>query len=87
MKKRSYGLTALLILLLSFITIMTFAILSGCLCAALLVYLKTGCFMFGWVEDVLFSMKRGLITGLPVGAGIWIMSKLKEKKEDPPCDP
>ncbi|TCV90924.1 immunity protein [Biostraticola tofi] len=79
MTQRNYGLTTLLILLSSFVIIMTLVVLSGCLCAAFLVYLKNGAFIFGWQEDVLFSMKRGLITGMPVGTGIWILSKLKKK--------
>ncbi|KAA5962157.1 immunity protein [Pantoea sp. M_9] len=86
MKKRNYGLTTLLILLLSFVTIMTLVVLSGCLCAAFLVYLKNGTFILGWQEDVLFSIERGFITGMPVGAGIWILSKFKgnKEKEGPP---
>ncbi|MGB9095786.1 immunity protein [Erwinia sp.] len=89
MKQRNYGLTALLILLLSFVTIMTLVVLSGCLCATFFVYLKNGSFIFSWQEDVVFSIKKGLITGMPVGAGIWILSKMKEIKEDksPPSDP
>ncbi|MGD8106440.1 immunity protein [Pantoea sp. FN0302] len=80
MKQSNYGLTTLLILLLSFVTIMTLVVLSGCLCASFLVYLKSGAFIFGWQDDVLFSIKKGLITGIPVGTGIWILSKLKENK-------
>lgn len=58
MKPRTYGLKSLLILLVTFVVIMTIAILSGCLCAAILVYLKNGSFIFGWQEDVLFQLKE-----------------------------
>lgn len=89
MKPRNYGLTTLLILLASFVTIMTLVALFACLCAAFLVYLKNGNFIFGWQEDVFFSMKKGLITGIPVGTGIWILCRLKanKEKEAPPSDP
>ncbi|WP_369012163.1 immunity protein [Erwinia pyrifoliae] len=85
MKPRTYGLKSLLILLVTFVVIMTLAVLSGCLCAAILVYLKNGSFIFGWQGDVLFSIKRG-IAGIPTGVGIWILSRMKDKKT-PPSDP
>ncbi|WP_168386423.1 immunity protein [Erwinia amylovora] len=83
MKPRTYGLKSLLILLVTFVVIMTIAILFGCLCAAILVYLKNGSFIFGWQEDVLFSIKRGIAAGIPTGAGIWILSRMKDKTPPP----
>lgn len=78
MKSKNYGLKSFLILQVIFIIFMTLAILSGCLCAAIIVYLKNGSFIFSWHDDVLFSIKRGGGLGMSTGAGIWILSKFKE---------
>ena len=80
MKPNTYGFKSLFILLIIFIVTMTLAFLSGCLCAAILVYFKNGSFIFGWHEDVLFSIKRGIAMGIPTGVGIWLLSKIKEKE-------
>ncbi|ADP10708.1 hypothetical protein EJP617_10270 [Erwinia sp. Ejp617] len=45
-----------------------------------MVYLKNGSFIFGWQGDVLFSIKRGIAAGIPTGVGIWILSRMKDKK-------
>ncbi len=82
MTPNTYGLKSLFILLITFIVTMTLAFLSGCLCAATLVYFKNGSFILGWHEDVIFSIKRGIAVGIPTGVGIWLLSKMKEK-EDP----
>ncbi|KAB8310064.1 immunity protein [Erwinia endophytica] len=79
MTPNTYGLKSLFILLATFIVTMTLAFLSGCLCAAILVYFKNGSFIFGWHEDVLFSIKRGIVVGIPTAVGIWLLSKMKDK--------
>ncbi len=63
---------SLLILLLFCTIIMIMVVLSGCLCAAILVYLKNETFIFSWHDDVVFSVKKGVVTGIPTGIGIWI---------------
>ncbi|WP_445497555.1 immunity protein [Photorhabdus sp. SF281] len=81
-------LKSLLILLLSCTIIMIMVVLSGCMCAAILVYLKNETFIFSWHDDVVFSVKKGVVTGIPTGIGIWILSRLKENRENktPPSD-
>lgn len=81
-------LKSLLILLLSCTIIMIMVVLSGCLCAAILVYLKNETFVFSWHDDVIFSVKKGVVTGIPTGIGIWVLSRLKENRENktPPFD-
>lgn len=81
MTTNTYGLKSLFILIIIFIVTMILAFLSGCLCAAILVYFKNGSFIFGWHEDVLFSIKRGFVVGIPTGVGIWILSRMKQKEE------
>ncbi len=81
-------LKSLLILLLSCTIIMIMVVLSGCMCAAILVYLKNETFIFSWHNDVVFSVKKGVMTGIPTGIGIWILSRLKENRgnKTPPSD-
>ncbi|KOY62155.1 hypothetical protein [Photorhabdus heterorhabditis] len=73
---------SLLILLLFCTIIMIMVVLSGCLCAAILVYLKNETFIFSWHDDVVFSVKKGVVTGIPTGIGIWILSRLKGNREN-----
>ncbi|WP_118987475.1 MULTISPECIES: immunity protein [Photorhabdus] len=75
-------LKSLLILLLSCTIIMIMVVLSGCLCAAILVYLKNETFVFSWHDDVVFSVKKGVVTGIPTGIGIWVLSRLKGNHEN-----
>ncbi|AGB82119.1 hypothetical protein D781_1827 [Serratia sp. FGI94] len=42
-------------------------------------YYKIGVFNFGW-EDVIYSGKVGLASGIPIGIGGWVLSKLDELK-------
>ena len=81
MRPNTYGLKSLFILIITFIVTMILAFLSGCLCAAILVYFKNGNFIFGWHEDVFFSIKRGIVVGIPTGVGIWLLSRIKQKEE------
>ncbi|AWK41223.1 immunity protein [Photorhabdus laumondii subsp. laumondii] len=73
---------SLLILLLLCTIIMIMVVLLGCLCAAILVYLKNETFIFSWHDDVVFSVKKGVVTGIPTGIGIWILSRLKGSREN-----
>ncbi|PQQ22541.1 immunity protein [Photorhabdus luminescens] len=73
---------SLLILLLFCTIIMIMVVLSGCLCAAILVYLKNETFIFSWHDDVVFSVKKGVVIGIPTGIGIWILSRLKGNREN-----
>lgn len=42
-------------------------------------YYTIGIFNFGWA-DVIYSGKVGLASGIPIGIGGWILSKLDEHK-------
>ncbi|ECG5862886.1 immunity protein [Salmonella enterica subsp. enterica] len=72
-----YGVKTLIILLISLSIIMTLCVLSACFISSMIIYLRTNEFIFTWSGDVLFSMKRGVIVGCIVGAGIWLLSRLK----------
>ncbi|POD96002.1 immunity protein [Pectobacterium odoriferum] len=75
------SLKSLLILLIGCSLTMILVVFSACLCAAFLVYLKSGVFILSWHGDVIFSLKRGAVVGITTGAGIWLMSWLKANKD------
>lgn len=80
MGNRTYGLKSFLLLVISCVVIMILIALLACLCAAFLVYFKKGSFIFTWHDDVLFSLKSGIGTGVISGTGIWLLSKIDKNK-------
>lgn len=74
-------LKSLLILLIGCSLTMILVVFSACMCAAFLVYFKSGVFILSWYDDVIFSLKRGAIVGITTGTGIWLMSMLKANKD------
>ncbi len=80
MSNRTYGLKSFLFLTVSCVIIMIIIALLACLCAAFLVYLKKGVFIFTWHGDILFSIRSGAGTGAIVGIGIWLLSRMENNK-------
>lgn len=88
MKPQSVGPKLLILLIIyGFLTLTIIALIS-CLVASMLVYMKSGKFIFNWNDDVIYSIRTGIAVGVPTGIGIWLLSKLKEnkEKEDPFSD-
>lgn len=50
------------------------------LIAALYVFTVAGMFEFLWVENLIVSARGGLGAGVVIGIGMWIISRLEEKK-------
>lgn len=49
--------------------------------AALYVSTITGVFEFLWVESLIISARGGLGAGVVTGIGMWIITRLEEKKK------
>ncbi|MEB7586613.1 hypothetical protein [Serratia rubidaea] len=81
MKIQTVGIKLFIILIFYCVLILIGVALLACLCAASLVFFKNGKFIFGWENDVLYSVKMGLAAGIPAGIGIWFMSWMKARKE------
>ncbi|ARB85814.1 MULTISPECIES: hypothetical protein [Yersinia] len=81
MKIQTVGIKLLAILICYCVLILIGIALLACLCAAFLVFLKNGTFIFGWKDDVVYSVKAGIAAGVPTGVGIWFMSLMKARKE------
>ncbi|ARD17543.1 hypothetical protein [Edwardsiella piscicida] len=81
MKIRTVGVKLNFVLICYCVLILIGVALLACLCAAILVFLKNGKFIFSWEDDVLYSVKAGIATGIPTGIGIWFMSWIKARKE------
>ncbi|WJM80595.1 immunity protein [Pectobacterium brasiliense] len=80
MKPRKATLVTLFILICSWFLLFFTMIFIASFCIAALFYFKDGDFLFT-TEDVIYSLKMGASVGIPTGAGIWIMSRLKANKE------
>ncbi|WP_445375446.1 immunity protein [Photorhabdus tasmaniensis] len=75
-------------LAISFFFLITFALLFIRLGVAVIFFLRDGHFYFEWANNTLDSVRRGGAIGLPLGVGIWILSRLKENRgnKTPPSD-
>ncbi|EMB7756083.1 TPA: hypothetical protein R4193_004773 [Serratia marcescens] len=51
---------------------------------ALIFYYQHDTFIFGWENDVVYSVKAGLAADIPAGVGVWLMSWMKARKEKHP---
>lgn len=81
MKFKKVGFSLLIFLVVYWIMAIFFIILLVGLGVALLFYLKSGnAFYFDWIKESVYSMRKAVPGGGVLGAGIWIKSKLQEKK-------
>ncbi|HHB7050237.1 TPA: hypothetical protein ACN7KQ_001185 [Klebsiella pneumoniae] len=81
MKTQKVGLKLAFILIFYCVLILIGVALLSCLCAAYLAFLKHGRFIFGWEDDVIYSIKAGIAAGIPTGIGVWFMSWMKTRKQ------
>ncbi|WP_416638649.1 hypothetical protein [Pseudomonas sp. OHS18] len=51
------------------------------LAAALYIYIVGGGFEFSWIHNLILSARGGVSGGVVLGIGVWVMSKLEEKKK------
>ncbi|WP_034914279.1 hypothetical protein [Erwinia sp. 9145] len=87
MRRGSVRVWLLVKLIACFIILFTVMVFLTNLAIAIIFYFKYSDINFNFLDDGLSSLRSGIATGIPTGIGIWIMSKLKEKKEDSPSDP
>lgn len=68
---------------LIFICASVFIIITmfGYLMASILVYFKVGSFIFIWEEVFFNSLRKGASVGTVLGIGLWLKSKLQERKD------
>lgn len=71
----------LLLMLISVLVLTSFLIVFFMrLAAALYIYMVGGGFEFSWVQNLILSARGGVGGGVVLGIGVWVMSKLEEKK-------
>ncbi|MDX6914706.1 immunity protein [Pectobacterium carotovorum] len=75
------GIKTLLILITSFTVFIALTVLLIRLGIASVFFFKDGFFYFSWQNGVIDSARKGLSGGIPLGVGIWIMSRLKANKD------
>ncbi|WEF12520.1 hypothetical protein M9782_04295 [Pectobacterium actinidiae] len=75
------GIKTLLMLIISFSALIAITIILIRLGVASVFFFKNGTFYFSWYNGVIDAVKKGLSGGVPLGIGIWIMSRLKLNKE------
>ncbi|SIP73502.1 conserved hypothetical protein [Xenorhabdus innexi] len=44
--------------------------------------MKNETLIFSWQDDVVFSVKKGVVTGIPIGIGIWVLSRLNRNSKN-----
>lgn len=79
--------------LLAFLILYWVAILIGFvyvskIAVASFFYFSNGNFYFAWKDVLNYAIRAGLGGGIPLGCGIWVMSKLEKRKKNsfPPND-
>ncbi len=54
----------------------------SCLLGRLIVYIKTGAWFFNWEKDLIYSLRMGISAGVLTGIGVWIKTKVLERKNE-----
>lgn len=57
-----------------------FLVMISCLLGRTIVYIKTGNWVFNWEKDLFYSLRIGISAGILTGIGVWIKTKLLERK-------
>lgn len=81
MKIKTVGIRLLFFLLGYWIFILSIFVFGAKLTIAFIFFLQDGIFYFDWINNINSSFRTGIATGIPLGIGIWIMSRLKLKKD------
>ncbi|MBT0731268.1 hypothetical protein [Rosenbergiella nectarea] len=59
----------------------TFLVMTSCLLGGTIVYIKTGDWIFNWIKDLFYSLRIGISAGVLTGIGVWVKTKLLERKD------
>ncbi|NHB93903.1 hypothetical protein [Photorhabdus cinerea] len=76
LKDNTFRLFLFIIYFCSFLSLLIF---TTRLIVALIFYFVDGNFYF-YRDELWFSVKRGIATGVPLGIGAWFLARLKENK-------
>lgn len=74
------GVKLLLLLIVLSVATIFFLVFLMKLMAASYVFIVAGTFEFLWVENLIVSARGGVGAGMVAGIGMWVISKLEEKK-------
>lgn len=55
-------------------------VIMSCLLGRLIVYINTGILIFNWEKDIFYSLRIGISAGVLTAIGVWIKTKLLERK-------
>ncbi|POD95160.1 hypothetical protein [Pectobacterium odoriferum] len=58
-----------------------FLVMISCLLGRTIVYIKTGSWVFNWEKDLFYSLRIGISAGILTGIGVWVKTKLLERKD------
>lgn len=59
----------------------TVLVIISCLLGRSIVYIKTGTWFFNWEKDLFYSLRIGISAGVLSGIGVWVKTKLLERKD------
>jgi hypothetical protein len=88
MKPIIIDLKLLALLLFYCVVVLISLVFFSKISVALFFYFSDGSFYFSWMDALDYSVRAGLGGGIPLGCGIWVMSKLGgcNKSQPPPKD-
>ncbi|WP_406670430.1 hypothetical protein [Raoultella terrigena] len=75
------NLKTLIMLIIRCIICVFILAMIGCLLGRLMVFFKTNVLFFDWGKDLFYSLKVGIYAGALAGIGIWIKSRLQDRKD------
>ncbi|WP_413726397.1 hypothetical protein [Sodalis sp. RH16] len=81
MKSIVIDLKLLALLLFYWVAILIAFVFLSKIAVALFFYFSNGNFYFAWTDALDYAIKAGLGEGIPLACGIWVMSKLGERKK------
>ncbi|MCG8156397.1 hypothetical protein JMY81_21290 [Brenneria goodwinii] len=81
MKIKTVGARLLFFLLVYWTLVLSLFCFIAKLAISFIFFLKDSVFYFDWINAATTSLKTGIAVGIPLGVGIWIMSRLRSTSD------